>query len=237
MASTNTSFHEHGVAGILFEPLKWCFVMALLLLALLVTTWVVDWMLVTRVWPDGAVNLRRSLTLEVAQAERIGEIWSAYPAFARAVANGLHELVFGLTGIQDMGLRFAQSAPVSIPDTVLRNTYIANYEAIRVAMIGTQLFGLRLASLALTAPALLMGYAVSVTDGLVGRAKRRAAGGRESASLYHRAKRLQLVIAVTLVAIYLMAPMSDVPDWPWQAAIAALAILARFQWAYYKKHL
>ena len=82
MASTNTSFHEHGIAGILFEPLKWCFVMALLLLALLVMTWVVDWMLVTRVWPDGAVNLRRSLTLEVAQAERI------VVAFRKAEAEG-----------------------------------------------------------------------------------------------------------------------------------------------------
>ena len=237
MASTNTSFHEHGVAGILFEPIKWCFIMALLLSALLVTTWVVDWILVTRVWPDGAVNLRRSLMLEVARAERIGEIWSAYPAFARAVANGLHQLVFGLTGIQDMGLRFAQSAPVSIPDTVLRNTYIANYEAIRVAMIGTQLFGLRLASLALTAPALLMGYAVSVTDGLVGRAKRRAAGGRESASLYHRAKHLQLVLAVLFIVACLLSRGADTPEWPWQVGVVLLALLARLQWAYYKKHL
>ena len=237
MASTNTSFHDHGVAGILFAPLKWCFIMMLLLLTLLVTTWIVDWILVTRVWQEGVAHLQRSLAVEVARAERIGEIWSAYPAFARAVANGLHEFVFGLSGIQDMGLRFAHSAPVSIPDTVLRNTYIANYQAIRVAMVGTQLFGLRLASLALAAPALLIAYAFAVTDGLVGRAKRRAAGGRESASLYHRAKHLQLVLGVVLVAACLLTSTTNAPYWPWQAGIAFLAALARLQWAYYKKHL
>ena len=38
----------------------------------------------------------RSLMLELARAERIGEVWSGYPAFARAVANGIYELIFGL---------------------------------------------------------------------------------------------------------------------------------------------
>jgi len=120
---------------------------------------------------------------------------------------------------------------VSIPDTVLHNSYIANYEAIRVAMIGTQLFGLRLAALAPAA------YAIAVTDELVGRAIRRAAGGRESASLYHRAKHLQLVLAMTLVAACLLTPTLGFSDWPWKAGIAVLVVLARMQWAYYKMHL
>jgi len=237
MASSDASFHRRGVAGILFSPLKWWFVTMLLLIALIVTAWIVDWVLVTRVWTDGVSHLQQALMLELARAERIGEVWNGYPAFARAVANGIYELIFGLTGIQDMGRRFAESAPVSIPDTVLRDTYIANYEAIRVAMIGTQLFGLRLASLTVAIPALLAAYVVAVIDGLMGRAIRRAAGGRESASLYHRAKHLQLVLAIMLAVARLLIPSPALPDWLWMAGVAVIALLARLQWAYYKKHL
>lgn len=84
MASSDASFHRRGVAGILFSPLKWWFVTMLLLIALIVTAWIVDWVLVTRVWPDGVSHLQRSLMLELARAEHIGEVWSGYPAFARA---------------------------------------------------------------------------------------------------------------------------------------------------------
>ncbi len=43
-----------------------------------------------------------------------------------------------------MGMRFAEGAALSIPDTIVRNTYVANHEAIEVAMIATQLLGIRL---------------------------------------------------------------------------------------------
>ena len=62
-------------------------------------------------------------------------------------ANVLYEGIFRITGIHDMGSRFADGAALSIPDTIVRNTYVANYQAIQVAMIGTQLFGVRLAGL------------------------------------------------------------------------------------------
>ena len=43
-----------------------------------------------------------------------------------------------------MGMRFAEGAALSIPDTIVRNTYLSNSEAIEVAMIGMQLLGVRL---------------------------------------------------------------------------------------------
>lgn len=58
-----------------------------------------------------------------------------------------------------MGARFAEGAALSIPDTIVRNTYIANFEAIRVAMVGTQLFGVRLAT-----PLLALVHCVALTD-------------------------------------------------------------------------
>ena len=133
--------------------------------------------------------------------------------------------------------RALPTAPLSIPDTVVRDTYIANFEAIRVVMVGTQLFGIRLATLLMATPLLALAYLVALTDGLVQRAVRRASGGRESASLYHRAKHLQVMLLTMCGAISLLLPLSIDPRWIWAPGIVVLAILVRFQWVYYKKHL
>lgn len=74
-----------------------------------------------------------------------------------------------------MGSRFADGAALSIPDTIVRNTYIANFEAIQVAMLGTQLFGVRPATLAMAVPPFALVYSVALTDGLVQRAIRACA--------------------------------------------------------------
>jgi hypothetical protein len=80
------------------------------------------------------------------------------------------------------------------PDTVVRRSYLANREAIETAMVGTQLLGVRFAILMRFLPLLLLLYAVGTVDGLTERAIRRSCGGRESASLYHRAKYLQMAV-------------------------------------------
>jgi hypothetical protein len=51
--------------------------------------------------------------------------------------------VFEVTGIHDMGLRFAEPSALSIPDTVVHRSYLAHREAIETAMLGTQLLGVR----------------------------------------------------------------------------------------------
>jgi hypothetical protein len=146
-------------------------------------------------------------------------------------------LLFESTGIHAMGTSFARASPLSIPDTMVRNAYVAKFEAIKVAMICTQLFGVRLGSLATVLPTLALAYCVASVDGLVARAIRRARGGRESASLYHRAKHLQVVVLVTSVAVSLLVPASLDTRYVWVPAVLFVAILAHLQWAYYKKHL
>ena len=136
-----------------------------------------------------------------------------------------------------MGLRFANEAALSIPDTVVRRSYLSNREAIEVAMVGTQLLGVRAAILARFAPLLLLVYVVGASDGFTRRAIRWACGGRESASLYHRAKYLQLtVLGLGGVALLI---------WPGQVlwevcvplGVALTGGLASVQWVYYKKHM
>ena len=69
------------------------------------------------------------------------------------------------------------------------------------------------------------------------KAIRRSCGGRESASLYHRAKYLQMAVLGLGGVIVLVWP-GPIP-WLWVAVAMAVssAMLARGQWAYYKKHL
>ena len=136
-----------------------------------------------------------------------------------------------------MGLRFATGAPLSIPDTIIRDSYIANRDAVDVAMIGTQRVGVRLGTLTLMLPLLMLAYAMGAADGLTQRAIRRASGGRESGSLYHRAKHLQVVVVAT-VFLGVVAWPSPLNCLLVGTALAVLVgVLARMQWTYYKKHL
>ena len=190
LASRNASFHEGGFAGALLAPLKLIFALTLAFIGFLVVAWIVDWTFVFKVWPDGIERLKSVLATDLARGLDLAEWQGAVPSAVTGTANFLYGVVFRVTGIHDMGMRFAEGVALSIPDTIVRNTYLANIEAIEVSMIGTQLLGVRLATLALMVPLLVLIYVVSAADGLTQRAIRRACGGRESASLYHRAKHL-----------------------------------------------
>ena len=237
LASRNASFHEGGFAGALLAPLKLVFALTLAFIGFLVVAWIVDWTFVFKVWPDGIDRLKTILATDLARGIELAQWQGGVPSAVTGTANFLYELVFRVTGIHDMGIRFAEGAALSIPDTIVRNTYLANIEAIEVAMIGTQLLGVRLATLALMVPLLVLIYVVSAADGLTQRAIRRACGGRESASLYHRAKNSQVVLVVMAGALSLIQPVSIDPRLIWVPCAVLVGILARLQWAYYKKHL
>ncbi len=237
MASRNASFHEGGFAGALLAPLKLILALTMAFIGILVVAWIVDWVFVFKVWPDGIVRLKGILAEDLARARELAAWQGGAPGAVTGTANFLYGLVFRVTGIHEMGMRFAEGAALSIPDAIVRNTYLVNIEAIEVAMIGTQLLGVRLATLVLIAPLLVLIYLVAGVDGLTQRAIRRASGGRESASLYRRAKHLQIVLVVMAGAMSLIQPESIDPRLIWVPCAVLVGIFARLQWAYYKKHL
>jgi len=206
-------------------------------IGILVVAWIVDWVFVFKVWPEGIVRLKGLLAEDLARARDLTQWQGGAPGAVTGTANVLYGLVFGITGIHDMGMRFAEGAALSIPDTIVRDTYLVNIEAIEVAMIGTQLLGVRFATLVLIAPLLVLICLVAGADGLTQRAIRRASGGRESASLYHRAKHLQIVLVVMAGTMSLIQPVSIDPRWIWVPCAALMGIFARLQWTFYKKHL
>jgi hypothetical protein len=119
----------------------------------------------------------------------------------------------------------------------MRRSYVSRWESIEAAMVSTQLLGVRAAILARFAPLLLLLYVVGAADGVTQRAIRRACGGRESASLYHRAKYLQLAVLGLGGLALLMWPGPVQWEQCVAVVVALIGGLARVQWAYYKKHL
>jgi len=209
----------------------------MILLGLILAAWIIDWIFVFKVWPEGIARLQRILEQDLARTHDI-ECWYAdLPNLAHGTANILYDLLFRLSGIHDMGVRFAEGVALSVPDTIVRNAYVGNFEGIQVAMLGTQLIGVRLATLVVVLPLISLVYAVAITDGLVQRAIRRVSGGRESSNIYHRTKYLQFVLVVTSMAIFLLWPASIDLLPLWGAVAGLAAVLARLQWSYYKKHL
>ena len=237
VASKNTAFHEGSLAGVLLSPLKLAFALAMGLMGILLVAWSIDWVFVSRVWPDGLERLRSVLADDLGHGIMLAARQGRGAGEITGPANFLYGLVFEATGIHDMGLRFSDGAALSIPDTVVRRSYLANREAIETAMVGTQLLGVRFATLMRFLPLLLLLYAVGSVDGLAERAIRRSCGGRESASLYHRAKYLQIAV-LGLGSVALLV-------WPgpvaWELYLGGIVVvtggLARLQWVFYKKHL
>lgn len=237
MASRNASFHDGVLAGVALRPLKFAFALALAFVAILVLAWIIDWVFVFKAWPEGIERLRSILAADLAYGIDLATRQGGAPGVITGAANFLYGAVFRATGIHDMGLRFAEGAALSIPDTIMRNSYITNRAAIEIAMIGTQLLGVRLATLGLMLPLMGLIYVITAADGLTQRAIRRASGGRESASLYHRAKHMQVAVAVMCVVLVLVWPTPL--DWLLIGMPLAtiVGLLARVQWVYYKKHL
>jgi len=182
------------MAAVLLGPLKLAFSLGLGLVLILLVGWTIDWVYVSRVWPDNVDRLRSLLATDLGHGIALAARQSRAAGEITGPANLLYAVVFEATGIHDMGLRFAEPSALSIPDTVVRRAYLAHREAIETAMLGTQLLGVRFAIFMRFLPLLLVLYMVGTADGLTERAIRRSCGGRESASLYHRAKYLQMSV-------------------------------------------
>ena len=234
---SNASFEDSVVVRVLVKPFKLAFTATLGVAGFLLVAWTVDWLCVQHLWPGRVEGLRALLTEELAAGAELAarQGTAAWPVSYSA--NALYALVFEATGLHNMGQRFADGSSLSIPDTVLRRTWIARQDEIEVAMLATQLVGLRAGILIRFLPLLILMYAVGVTDGMSQRAIRQAQAGRESASLYHRAKYAQVVVLATGVVGVLMWPAPVSWGLYFLSTAVAVGVLAAGQWAFYKKHV
>lgn len=109
--------------------------------------------------------------------------------------------------------------------------------AISRALAGSQVIAVRLAIVASFLPWAGFLYSVAVVDGLVERSRRKFGGGRESSTLYHRAKYFQVTFFTIALAAYLWWPNAVEPTAIIATSTAMCAYLARLQAKYYKKYI
>ena len=237
MASRNASFHEDVFVAALARPLRFVIWAGGIAVGLLVGACLVDAFFVFHVWADGIDHLRRLLLHDVEQLSAMAAEQGWPEGFVTHSANAVYRVIFEASGMHEMGVRFSQERGLSIPDSVVRGFYLRHAEGIEVTMVAVQLFGARLTLLAMASPLLLLMYAVGAVQGLVDRRIRTDCGGRESASLYHRAKHGQ--VAALAVAMLLVLVLPEMLDPTIVTAVLAVLILvgAFVQWRFYKKAL
>lgn len=235
MASRNATFADGVFLRVLLAPLKLLVGLGIGLLVVLLTAWLVDVLCVRFVWSGGLEHLKAILTTDYARGVALAAMQGGSSQAISDPANLLYRVLFEFSGIHEMGLRFANPAALSIPDTVARANYIAGYQVIETAMVATQLVGVRLATLFRFLPLITLIYVVAITDGLAERQIRVWSAGLESSNLYHRAKYLQASSWISgTVTIAVWPAALDMR--PAVALLLAAGILARIQMKYYKKY-
>jgi hypothetical protein len=141
VSSRNAAFHDGALAGVLLSPLKLAFSLVLGLAALLLCAWILDWTFVFKVWPQGIGRLRELLAHDLERGVALAARQGAGAGPITWPANALYSIVFEATGIHDMGVQFANGAALSIPDTVMRRSYVSHRESIEAAMVGNEIVG------------------------------------------------------------------------------------------------
>jgi integrating conjugative element membrane protein (TIGR03747 family) len=239
VASNNADMGTSNLGHAFLWPFKWAFSLMLiffclgaLIIALNVTAMHFWW------GTDRPVEYAQTIFDKSAMATTEGGIETLNAWLGSRLANFCYWAFFKLTYVHQAVERFIDATPVNALDTFYRNHFIVPYQKeIYVAMSAIQTFGVRIGLLITALPLIAMAYITGFTDGLVERYLRRAGAGRESSSLYHRAKYLQLTGGVLIAVIFLCAP--------WHLnlilfllPVAALTgVVTRLQWKYYKKYL
>ncbi len=162
--------------------------------------------------------------------------------YVETIADRAYWLVFEATAAQRL-LAKPIAAATGQPEPNIglatrRSVWAAFRPDLVVAGYATVLFGVKLGliSIATALFAILM-FAAGV-DGIAQRAIRRACGGHESASLYHRAKLFGWRLLPPFAAgLFFCTPVSFDPAWIFMPTAILSALLVRLQTTYYKKHL
>lgn len=217
---------ERRLTGLLWLA-KWFLLISLLVL-------IVDIFCVFVLWsPNGVWHLETVLYKEV---ELLGLSQSDI-AFLTNVTRSFYDTAFVSTGIDGM-MRHSASLPSADKNQQTALDFTETLRpVIETAMVGLQLFSLRIGALILTLPFLVLITIAAIADGFVGWYLRRTGGERESGFIYHRAKRGLAWSFVLLWAIYLVPPVPMDPKYLIPPFLLTSGIAMRLHVAFFKKFL
>lgn len=215
----------------------------LFLLATLVLAIILEWLGMVFIWPHqgsrhSAFLLANALTYlhdEVTRSLLVEQPLQ----FAQYGADRLHYYLFQQTGIE-RGLRWLAmpAAPAERHlHTWVRLAYHFGADYILAAVQVTSLFAVRFAILILSLPAVILFVLVAMIDGLVQRDIRRWSGGRESAFIYHWAKKFLTPALVLPCLVYLALPITIHPNLIILPCAVVFALAVKVMAATFKKYL
>ena len=216
---------QRRLTGLLWLA-KWFLLFSLFVL-------IVDLFCVFVLWsPNGTGQLRSVLHQEV----KLLGLPQSDINFLVGITHTFHDAVFVSTGIDGL-MRHAASLPATDES---QPTAVDFAETIRpvieTAMVGLQLFALRIGVLILTLPFLALVTVAAIADGFVGWFLRRTGGERESGFIYHRAKRSLAWSFLLLWAIYLIPPVPMHPIYIIPLFLLAAGTATRLHVAFFKKY-
>lgn len=199
----------------------------------------------------GTTHLHKVLRSDLAIIDQLDRDGAQYNR-SIATANTLYRWLFVDSGIHAVGERYArpeQHDPLSpdnrrtaagkaqqIDDHILSRFYVMSWPVIETAMLGLQLYGVRLGVVFSVIPMALVFFIGALVDGYVVRMIRRYRAARESSDRHNLAV-AGIYLSILLTGIYLMLPVSIDPR---LILLPAIAINAWFIWcavAYFKKYL
>ncbi len=164
---------------------------------------------------------------------------SVAPAFmgsthdrAVAWANFITEWFYRKPGL----LKNADAEAAPTEQAVRRGIRAVDFAVIR-ALTGSQVISIRAAVLVAYLPWIGFLYLLAILDGVVERARRKYGGGRESSTIYHRAKYFQVTIFTVVGAAFLWWPSDLDSSFIITLTTVGCALLARLQAKYYKKYV
>ena len=211
---------EHSGLGALIRWLRWIAALCALVL-------VIDLLFVVFIWADGSHHLAE---LIAAERHLLGlDSDSAAGRFVDVAVTAAYDWVFVKTSLGDW-LATQRSGLLA---AVINGLWVL----VETAVLGLQLFAMRVAVLILSLPLFVVVGATAVADGLYGWLMRRTRGGRESGFIYHRAKRAVPAFLLLVWVVYLIPPTPMDPRWIMPPFIVAFAITLRLRVAFFKKHL
>lgn len=222
-------------------PFRWAFWIIMLLLISWALAMVAGLYFHLEVWSgQGLGPFEESLNVllqDAIGAGDIGPLGLNAAALTVRLSNLAYETVFVWTGLETSYFLALSGGTSARLDAGLYRWMVDHATTIEVAMQVTRIYGAKLAMLAASLPLFVVAYLVAMIDGLTARYIRKQGGGRESAFLYHRSKWALVMLLGTFVVFLLLLPLHYSPRWVLPAVAAAVGLMARVQWAYYKKYL
>lgn len=235
MAGDSATF-DQGIRKAAYAPFRTLFFCGLTIVVIVFGRMVID-IVWTGSSQEQVAHARSTLAAELVAADGLPDVWGSPADRALRWAAIAYDWFYVRTGVD----RLLLGTPLDLtsPELAMRRGMTTTVAQPRwqAVMLGTQQIAARAALLPSLTPTLALAYALAILDGFIARSIRRSGGGRESATLYHRAKYTHASLATIALVAWFWWP-GRIDPLALTVAIAGIgAALLRIQLKYYKKYV